>query len=162
VLVVIMTDGLPTDDDGEDEIAPFLAELRALPPDVHVQLVACAEASECLHYVHDAERELSSRLDVSDLYPLERARVLARHVRQGGSEAAFAFSYGDYLSRALLAPIDPEVAALDRTPEQDAAAAAAAASASASALAAASTDAAGTLVSGRSRRGSRRKSAAPS
>ena len=122
LLVVIMTDGLPTDDDGEDEVEPFLAELRALPGDVHVQLVAFAEASGCLHYVQDLKQELA-RLDVSDIFPLEKERMLARHARvNGGSAADFAFSLGDYVARALLAPIDPEVAALDHSAEEDAAA----------------------------------------
>ena len=108
LLVVIMTDGLPTDDDGEDEVEPFLAELRALPGDVHVQLVAFAEASGCLHYVQDLKQELA-RLDVSDIFPLEKERMLQRHVRiNAGSEADFAFSLGDYLASALLAPIDAD------------------------------------------------------
>jgi len=112
LLIIVMTDGLPTDDDGDDDVEPFLTELRALPSGVHVQLTAFAEASECLHYVQEIDKELD-HLDVSDLYPLQRERMLAQHRRvNAGSDAGFAFSVGDFIARALLAPIDAEIAAL--------------------------------------------------
>jgi hypothetical protein len=106
LLIVIATDGQPTDDAGRTDIPSFLNTLRSTPATCFVQIMACTDDEESVAYLNEADRDIP-RLDVTDDYRSERDEVRKHH----GSK--YAFSYGDYVVKALLGPVDPTFDQLD-------------------------------------------------
>jgi len=106
LLIVIATDGQPTDDAGRTDIPSFLNTLRSTPATCFVQIMACTDDEESVAYLNEADRDIP-RLDVTDDYRSERDEVRKHH----GSK--YAFSFGDYVVKALLGPVDPTFDQLD-------------------------------------------------
>lgn len=107
LLVVIATDGQPTDDSGNVDIPSFLNLLRGKAPNCYVQIMACTDDEESVAYLNEADRDIE-RLDVTDDFRSERKEV------QRAQGSNFAFSFGDYIVKALLAPVDPYFDTLDQ------------------------------------------------
>jgi hypothetical protein len=106
MLLIILTDGKPTDDQGNDQTRQFVELLRGRPKNVFVSIVACTDDEESVGYLNKIDRIVPG-IDVVDDYESERAEV--RKV-QG---AKFPFSFGDYVVKTLLGSIDPKMDALD-------------------------------------------------
>jgi hypothetical protein len=112
LLLLIATDGQPTDDNGNVNIPAFLQTLRSMPPSVFVQIMACTDDDASVSYLNEADRDIP-RVDVTDDYDSERKEIL----RAQGEE--FAFSFGDYVVKSLLGPIDDSFDKLDAMPGGD-------------------------------------------
>lgn len=106
LLLLIATDGQPTDDRGNVDIAAFIAALKAKAPHVYIQIMACTDDDNAIAYLEKVDTTVP-RVDVCDDYLSER-RAIQRV--QGG---AFLFSFGDYVVKALLGPVDTYFDGLD-------------------------------------------------
>jgi len=108
VLVIIATDGAPTNQRGEVDIAGLKHVLQAErdPTRFHVQFIACTDDDSSVAYLNEWDNTLPN-VDVIDDYQSERAEIL----KAKGSN--FRFAYGDYIVKALLGSIDPEFDKLD-------------------------------------------------
>jgi len=74
LLVIIATDGQPTDSNGNVDIASFLNLLRGKPANCFVQIMACTDDEESVAYLNEADRDIE-RLDVTDDFRSERKEV---------------------------------------------------------------------------------------
>ena len=106
VLLLIATDGEPTDDYGRTDIPSFIAALKSKRQNVFVQIMACTDDDGAIAYLDKVDRTVP-RVDVTDDFRSERAQVL----RSQGPK--FHFSFGDYVVKALLGPVDPLFDSLD-------------------------------------------------
>jgi len=106
LLLLIATDGQPTDDRGNVDVPRFVGALRAKREDVYVQILACTDDDAAIAYLADVDRNVP-RVDVTDDFASERAEV------RRAKGARFAFSFGDYVVKALLGPVDPIMDTLD-------------------------------------------------
>jgi len=106
LLIVIATDGQPTDDAGRTDIPSFLNTLRSTPATCFVQIMACTDDEESVAYLNEADRDIP-RLDVMDDYRSERDEVRKNYGPK------YAFSFGDYVVKALLGPVDPTFDRID-------------------------------------------------
>ena len=106
LLVLIFTDGQPTDDHGRTDIHTFLNDLSSKPNGVYVQVVACTDDEQAVAYLNEIDGDIPD-LDVCDDYISEKKEVLDAQGK------AFLFSFGDYVTKCLLGPIDSYFDALD-------------------------------------------------
>lgn len=109
LLIVIATDGQPTDDAGRTDIPSFLNTLRSTPATCFVQIMACTDDEESVAYLNEADRDIA-RLDVVDDYRSERDEARKNYGPK------YAFSFGDYVVKALLGPVDPTFDRIDGGP----------------------------------------------
>jgi hypothetical protein len=106
LLLVIATDGEPTDTEGRVDIPGFTRVLRERPANVYVSIIACTDDEGSVGYLNKLDRVIP-RLDVSDDFQSERREVL---LAQG---ASFRFSFGDYVVKSLLGSVDASFDNLD-------------------------------------------------
>lgn len=69
LLVIIATDGEPTDDSGQSAIREFKLSLKSRSPIVYTTIVVCTDDEESVNYLNRWDRKLP-RLDVIDDYRL--------------------------------------------------------------------------------------------
>ncbi|KAI9335955.1 hypothetical protein BDR26DRAFT_518403 [Obelidium mucronatum] len=112
LLVMIATDGQPTTDQGvvdKQGLYQVLMFERGPNPsngNVAVVFLACTDDDNEIAYLNEWDKKIPC-LDVVDDYYTERKEILAV---QGNN---FPFSRGDWVCKALLGAIDPEIDALD-------------------------------------------------
>ena len=106
LLIIIVTDGEPTDDQGRADIAGLRNALLARGPEVYTTIVSCTDQDDTMTYLNDWDRQIP-RLDVVDDYRSEKKEILEA---QG---AGFRFTFGDYVVKSLLGSIDPSLDNLD-------------------------------------------------
>ncbi|CEP02732.1 unnamed protein product (mitochondrion) [Plasmodiophora brassicae] len=106
VLLVIATDGAPTDRQGNDDVRGFQQCIKTLPKNVYVSFLACTDNDDDVAYLNKMDGKFD-RVDVTDDYRSERAEILKV---QGSS---FRFSFGDYVVKAMLGPIVDKFDKLD-------------------------------------------------
>ena len=106
LLLIILTDGQPTDARGNPNVAEFKRVLQTRPKNVFVSIVACTDDEASVGYLNELDRMVPG-LDVVDDYESELKEV--RKV-QGPK---FPFSFGDYVVKTLLGSVDPTMDALD-------------------------------------------------
>ncbi|KAL0216166.1 hypothetical protein P9112_008350 [Eukaryota sp. TZLM1-RC] len=106
LLVIIITDGQPSNEQGYPDIRPFKRALQTKPDNVFVSIVACTDDQSTMSYLNDWDDSIPN-LDVIDDYVSERQEI---REAQGHS---FPFSYGDYIVKILCGPIVPELDQLD-------------------------------------------------
>lgn len=106
MLLIILTDGQPTDDVGNPRVNEFLQILKNRPKNVFVSIVACTDEKDAVSYLNDLDRNVPG-LDVVDDYASERQEVLKAQGKD------FKFSFGDYVVKTLLGSIDPMMDNLD-------------------------------------------------
>lgn len=114
MLILIATDGQPTTDDGRDATQEFFQTLKTRSPNVYVSIIACTDDMSSMNYLNEIDRIIPS-VDVNDDYLSEKKEV------QTAQGPAYAFSFGDYVVKTLLGPIDPVFDALDEARHQSAA-----------------------------------------
>lgn len=106
LLVIIVTDGEPTDDNGKADISGFKQCLKSRAKTVHTTIVSCTDEDDTMSYLNNWDRALP-RLDVVDDYRSEKNEIL----RVQGKH--FRFTFGDYVVKSLLGSIDPSLDDLD-------------------------------------------------
>ncbi|CAF1507452.1 unnamed protein product, partial [Rotaria sordida] len=102
LLIVIATDGIPTDDNGQANVPDFhqvLAHERIPIDRVPVTIMACTDDEKCMSYLNDWDKIIPN-LDLIDSYKNEKEEILAV---QGKS---FPFSFGDYVVKILMGGVD--------------------------------------------------------
>ncbi|KAJ3031384.1 UNVERIFIED_CONTAM: hypothetical protein HDU68_004463 [Siphonaria sp. JEL0065] len=112
LLILIATDGQPTTDQGQIDkqgLHHVLMYERGSNPssgNVPIVFLACTDDENEIAYLNEWDKRVPC-LDVVDDYYSERKEILA--VQGNG----FPFSRGDWVCKALLGAIDPEIDALD-------------------------------------------------
>jgi hypothetical protein len=106
-VILIATDGLPTDDYGHDDHAGFERMLRNKPKNTTITIMACTNDEEVMTYLNQLDDTVPG-LDVVDDYESEKAQIKAVK----GSQ--FKFSRGDYLVKTLAGSFCPELDNLDK------------------------------------------------
>ena len=103
LLLIIATDGEPTDADGAPSIEEFKKCLFNRPDYVYITIRACTDDKESIGYLNDLDKNLK-RLDVVDDYENETIEV-----KDKGND----LNYRDYILKTLLGSILPEFDNLD-------------------------------------------------
>jgi hypothetical protein len=106
LLVILATDGQPTDDRGNVNTKEFLQLLKNRPRNTFLSILACTDDEKSVDYMNMIDRVVPG-VDVNDDFRSEQKEILKA---QGKS---FAFSFGDYVVKSLLGPIDPSFDMLD-------------------------------------------------
>lgn len=108
LLIIIVTDGEPTTDEGNVDIRQFKRSLKSRHPieRIFTTIVACTDDDASISYLNKWDRELK-HLDVVDDFRNEREEI--RKVRG----QRYRFSYGDYVVKSLVGSVDPTLDELD-------------------------------------------------
>ncbi len=106
LLLIVTTDGEPTNVEGDPGIPEFKECLKNRPDHVFTTIVACTDDESSIGYLNGIDKEFE-RLDVVDDYKSELAEI------KKFKGADFPFSYGDYVIKSMLGSIDPELDKLD-------------------------------------------------
>jgi len=106
LLLVILTDGEPTDDKGAVRRDELVQLLRGKPDNLYVSIVACTDDASVMTFLDSLDKGIP-RVDVVDDFESEKAQILAV---QG---ASFRFNFGDYVVKTLLGPVDEAMDLLD-------------------------------------------------
>ncbi|CAF3830554.1 unnamed protein product [Rotaria sp. Silwood1] len=102
LLILLATDGVPTDDQGNRDIRSFkhvLKHERKPTNHIPVTIIACTDEDDCIEYLNDWDRNIPN-LDVVDDYRNEKKEI---QTRQGKD---FPFSFGDYVVKILMGGVD--------------------------------------------------------
>ncbi len=106
-LIIICTDGQPTDDRGNVNLAQLkqvlLKERRATD---YVTFLACTDDDDAVGYLNEWDVQIP-RVDVVDDYRSEKKEVLHAQGQQ------FPFTYADYVVKVLMGSVVPELDHLD-------------------------------------------------
>ena len=108
LLVFVATDGAPTDNNGNVDIRGLenLMRNERQSNTTYVTFLACTDDDESIGYLSQWDRTMMN-VDVVDDYKTEREEIR----RTKGYN--FPFSFGDYVVKALLGAVDPQIDALD-------------------------------------------------
>jgi hypothetical protein len=106
MLMLIATDGQPTDEVGNNATKEFFKILKMRHPNIHVSIIACTDDESSMEYLNEIDHIIPS-VDVNDDYNSEKKEV---QTAQGGN---YAFSFGDYVVKTLLGSFDPMFDNLD-------------------------------------------------
>lgn len=108
LLIIVATDGLPTDDYGTDRKDQLYAQIRDRYPidKIYVTFIACTDDEEAVLYMNKLDKEIKN-VDTIDDYQSEKAEI------QKAQGSSFPFSYGDYIVKALIGSVDPEFDNMD-------------------------------------------------
>ncbi|CAF4173672.1 unnamed protein product [Adineta steineri] len=109
LLILLATDGEPTDDYGNvkiDELRRTLKKGRKPPKRVPISIIACTDDKASMVYLNNWDEKIPD-LDVVDDYKSEKKEIRKRRGR------TFAFSFGDYIVKILLGAIDRSIDVLD-------------------------------------------------
>lgn len=98
VLIVIVTDGEPTDDIGNVAIDKFKHLLEIRKPHVYTSIVACTDDEESIRYLTGWNKELD-KLNVTINYRRTCEEI----------ESRLPFSVGDYIVKMLIGSIDAQL-----------------------------------------------------
>ena len=109
-LVFIVTDGCPNKrGTGESDVKGFRHVLATRDAEASfISIVACTGDNKTMSYLNSWDKEIP-HLDVIDDFISERNEVRRVNGRN------YPFSYGDYVVKALLAPLDDRYDRLDET-----------------------------------------------
>jgi hypothetical protein len=91
LLILLATDGVPTDNQGHRDIRSFeyvLKNERKPSNRIPVTIIACTDDDDCIGYLNDWDKRIPN-LDVVDDYRNEKKEIQARQGKQ------FPFSFGD-------------------------------------------------------------------
>lgn len=103
LLILIATDGIPTDDNGENDLHRLEKVLRneryPSMDRMFITFIACTDDLQSVGYLNQFDKKIPY-VDVVDDYRSERAEILAV---QGNN---FPFSYGDYVVKILMGSVD--------------------------------------------------------
>ena len=105
LLVFVATDGIPTDNDGNEDLDAFknVMEKTRRIDTTYVSFLLCTDEPSCMEYMTHWDKQMQN-IDVTDDFHTERARI-----RQCQRNDAYPFSIGDYIVKALVGAIVPEI-----------------------------------------------------
>ena len=105
LLVFVATDGIPTDDDGNEDLDAFknVMERTRQIGTTYVSFLLCTDEPKCVEYMRKWDKQMQN-IDVTDDFHTERARI-----RECQKNDAYPFSDGDYIVKALVGAIVPEI-----------------------------------------------------
>ncbi|CAF1491582.1 unnamed protein product [Adineta steineri] len=109
LLILIATDGIPTNDSGQQDtktLENILRHERKPINRIPVTIIACTDDDECIGYLNNWDKKIPN-LDVADDYKSERTEI---HKVQGKE---FPFSFGDYVVKVLMGAVDDWFDTLD-------------------------------------------------
>ncbi len=103
-LVFVATDGSPTDDRGNNNVNDLerLMNEERQSETTHVMFLICADDPTCVEYLTEWDRKMVN-VDVTDNFKTERDKI--RRFRG----PHYPFSKGDYIVKALVGAIDPDI-----------------------------------------------------
>ena len=109
LLIIILTDGEPSDDVGESDVKGFKMSLLSRKPinKIFVNIIICTDDKDSVSYFNKLDRDVFN-LDVIDDYNSEKKEVK----RKKGMRHCF--SYGDYVAKAMVGSVDLK---MDRSDE---------------------------------------------
>lgn len=101
LLIIIVTDGEPTDQTGEIDIEGFKKCLLSRKPKerIFTNIIACTDEEESINYLNKWDKSIFN-LDVVDDFRTEKKQV------QKIKGPQFRFNYGDYVVKCLLGSVD--------------------------------------------------------
>ena len=102
----MITDGQPTDNVGNVNVQGFINILKYRPKNIYVSILACTDDDNSIDYLNKIDRIIPG-IDVTDDYRSELKEIK----KYKGDN--YKFSFGDYVVKALLGPIDPSFDNLD-------------------------------------------------
>ena len=108
LLVFIATDGTPTDDNGEPDLAGFEHVMRSerQAETTHVMFLICTDDLEAVHYLRQWDRAMEN-VDVTDDYQDQRRQVQAIHGPH------YSFPMSAYVVKILIGAIEPRIDHID-------------------------------------------------
>jgi hypothetical protein len=111
LLIIIVTDGEPTDDSGHGDVHGFKKCLKSRTPvdRIYTSIIACTDQDDSMEYLNKMDRNIKN-LDVVDDFRSEKEEIL----KKSGSRS-HQFTYGDYVCKCLLGSVDKS---LDRADEK--------------------------------------------
>ena len=109
LLLIIATDGQPTDSLGNINTEIFINRLKNRPKNIFISILACTDDDASIGYLNKIDTFVPG-IDVTDDYRSELKQI------QRVQGKYFKFSFGDYVVKSLLGPIDPY---FDRLDEED-------------------------------------------
>jgi hypothetical protein len=105
LLVIMITDGQPTDNRGNVDIRGLYTRLHNRDSrKIKVSIVACTDDNTTMGYLNKWDHEING-LDVVDDFNTEKEQV----IKQRGET----FSFGDYVVKLMIGAIDPEIDRMD-------------------------------------------------
>ena len=102
LLIVIITDGEPTDDNGKVDIRDFKRALKDRHRNVYTTIVSATDDHTTMKYLDDWDVTIP-RLDVVDDFRSERAQIM-KHKGSG-----YRFTFGDYVVKSMVGSIDSSI-----------------------------------------------------
>lgn len=99
MLLIIATDGEPTNEYNFVDINDFINCLENRPKNIYVSIVACTDDKKSIYYLNDIDKEIKN-VDVNDDYNTELMQIK----KVQGTK--YKFSFGDYITKIMLGPID--------------------------------------------------------
>ncbi|CAF0954642.1 unnamed protein product [Brachionus calyciflorus] len=109
LLIILVTDGEPTNDNGQVDIQGFKNILKTRGPTTYTTIVSCTDEENTMDYLNNWDRTIP-RLDVVDDFRSERDEV------KKSKGSSFSFSFGDYVVKSMIGSIDPELDRADERP----------------------------------------------
>ena len=106
LLIMIVTDGEPTDLNGEINVKQFKDCLLSRPDNVYTTIAACTDDDESVEYLNNWDRDVP-RLDIVDDYRSEKAQIKQTKGKD------YSFTFGDYIVKSLIGSIDSDLNQLD-------------------------------------------------
>ncbi len=98
LLIIILTDGEPTDQFGRSDVRGFKQCLKSRPNNVYTNIIACTDDNESVEYLNHWDKTIKY-LDICDDYRSERAEV------KKAKGQSFPFTFGDYVVKSLIVKI---------------------------------------------------------
>jgi hypothetical protein len=114
LLIVILTDGEPTDPFGNIAIKEFKKCLEKRSPinRIFVTIIACTDEAAAISYLNKWDKQIPN-LDVVDDYRSEKKQITKL------KGANYRFSYGDYVIKSLIGSIDKSFDHMDERKRND-------------------------------------------
>lgn len=107
VLIVIATDGIPTNDFGKQDVDSFKNTLiQKNHSKFSVSFLACSDQEQDVNYLNYLDRKVPN-VDTLDDYNSELIEV------KNAQGKKFSYTFGDHIVRLLLGPLCPELDSLD-------------------------------------------------
>jgi uncharacterized protein YwgA len=106
LLIMIVTDGEPTDLNGKVNVKQFKDCLLSRPDNVYTTIAACTDDDESVEYLNNWDRDVP-RLDIVDDYRSEKAQIKQTKGKD------YSFTFGDYIVKSLIGSIDSDLNQLD-------------------------------------------------
>lgn len=109
ILLILATDGEPTDSQGRSNIPEFINFVEKKPINMYLTIVACTDDDGAISYLNRLDSKVP-RVDVVDDYRSERNEII-----KAKRDKSYSFTFGDYVAKILLGSVDPTIDALDES-----------------------------------------------